>query len=219
MSFFRKIAGWFNSQKRNTVPPIPFSTDALTDEEKQYCLEANLSEEDGLFLKRLTKNSVEKLVLDETTDQSDKINGIFCAVRENNSSEVILKYTEEFRGQGKYIFHFRLGTHGFDIAITGATNDPYKLMQLSGTNGLNSEISTEDILEKYRKWDKEFGIIPIGIGFDYCECAIRNTNINFNKLAAEVYEFCSDVVDQGTETLEALEEEMKRTGTIYLWWD
>ena len=59
----------------------------------------------------------------------------------------------------------------------------------------------------------------IGIGFDFCECEILNKGIDYAKLAAEVYEFCPDVVEQGTDTVEALEEEMSDTGIIYLWWD
>jgi hypothetical protein len=35
----------------------------------------------------------------------------------------------------------------------------------------------------------------------------------------EVYEFCPDVVDQGTDTVEGLESEIKKSGTIFLWWD
>ena len=37
--------------------------------------------------------------------------------------------------------------------------------------------------------------------------------------AREVYAFCPDVVDQGTETVEALAAEMKQENTVYLWWD
>jgi hypothetical protein len=64
-----------------------------------------------------------------------------------------------------------------------------------------------------------FGIRITGIGFDFCECAIVNKEIDYNNLAAEIYQFCPDVVDQGTETVEALEEELKKTGSIFLWWD
>jgi hypothetical protein len=39
------------------------------------------------------------------------------------------------------------------------------------------------------------------------------------EFAKEVYQFCPDVVDQGTETVEALASERKRTNRVYLWWD
>jgi hypothetical protein len=37
--------------------------------------------------------------------------------------------------------------------------------------------------------------------------------------AREVYQFCRDVVEQGTETVEKLAAEMKRSNRMYLWWD
>ena len=38
-------------------------------------------------------------------------------------------------------------------------------------------------------------------------------------LAREVYEFCPDIVDQGTETVERLAYEMRVTNELFLWWD
>ncbi len=87
------------------------------------------------------------------------------------------------------------------------------------TNGYNYDIGPKDIIEKYEKWDREFGITPISIGFDFCECEIKNRHIDYKILAAEVYEFCPDAVEQGTGTVELLESEIKKTGSIFLWWD
>jgi hypothetical protein len=42
-------------------------------------------------------------------------------------------------------------------------------------------------------------------------------NKGFQKISRRsIYYFCPDVVEQGAETVEALAEEMQRTGTIYL---
>jgi len=35
----------------------------------------------------------------------------------------------------------------------------------------------------------------------------------------ELYDFCPDIVDQGTGTMEALKLEITRTRELYLWWD
>lgn len=50
-------------------------------------------------------------------------------------------------------------------------------MEYAETNGINYDIETKDIIEKYKKWDSEFGIIPIGIGFDYCEAQIKTQTL------------------------------------------
>lgn len=37
--------------------------------------------------------------------------------------------------------------------------------------------------------------------------------------ARAMYRFDPDVVEQGTETVGALAQELERTGELYLWWD
>lgn len=34
-----------------------------------------------------------------------------------------------------------------------------------------------------------------------------------------MYEFCPDIVEQGTESIEELVEEIKKTKKLFLWWD
>jgi hypothetical protein len=216
MGLFDKLFG--KKQTENKVQPS-FSADTLTDNEKQLCKNAKLSEEDGLLLKKLTQRPIELLKFEQEYSEIEKPYAISSLTSEEKAKKIVLDNLDYFKKQGKYIFIFGIAHNGYIIGLTGATSDPYKLMELAETNGINYDIETKHILEKYKKWESEFGIIPIGIGFDFCECKIKNTNIDFKKLAQEVYEFCPDVVDQGTETVEALEEEMKRTGTIYLWWD
>ncbi|MCF8254131.1 MAG: DUF4253 domain-containing protein [Bacteroidia bacterium] len=211
--------GLFEKIFRKTKNKISFSADLLTDNEKQLCKNANLSEEDGMLLKKLTQRPIEVLKFEQEYSEIEKPNAICSLTSEENAEKIVLDNLEHFKKQGKYIFIFGIAQNGYIVGLTGATSDPYKLMELAETNGINYDIETNNIIERYKKWDNEFGIIPIGIGPDFCECKIKNRNIDFKKLAQEVYEFCPDVVDQGTETVDALEEEMKRTGTIYLWWD
>jgi len=37
--------------------------------------------------------------------------------------------------------------------------------------------------------------------------------------AKEMYKVCPDIVDQGTGSIEALAEEMKKTKRLFFWWD
>ena len=117
------------------------------------------------------------------------------------------------------IFISEFSGKGYYVAIVGKTADPYQIMKYAGTSGANYDIDTTDIIAKFKKWDKAFGLKPVSIGSDFCEGEISNKNIDYGKLAAEVYEFCPDVVEQGTETVERLEKEIKETGRILLWWD
>jgi hypothetical protein len=169
--------------------------------------------------KKLTKRPIEQFQFEGGMPNAEKPIAICSLTSEENARAIVLDNLGTFTKQGKYIFIGEIAHNGFKVALTAATSDPYKLMEYTGTNGDNYDIGTKDIIEKYKKWDSEFGITTTAIGFDFCECSISNKDIDYKKLADEVYEFCPDVVDQGTETVEALEEEMRRTGTIYLWWD
>ncbi len=228
-SFFKQA---FSLLKKTAVPPkeVPAEkemalpaevtdTSALTSIEIGYCNKAGLHPDTGIFLKKLTKRPLEKLVFEDYDTETNKPSGICSLTTEEEARNIIKQYREEFIGKGQFIYISDIASNGFRVGILGGITDPYDIMKLAETNGANYDIQATDIIEQYKKWDTEFGILPFGIGFDFCECEIINKDIDYKKLAAAIYQFCPDVVDQGTETLEALEEELKRTGSIFLWWD
>ena len=88
-----------------------------------------------------------------------------------------------------------------------------------GTNGWNFDISPEQVIAKLKAWDATFGLRYVGVGFDWVEARFKRQPDDMAACAAEVYAFCPDVVDQGTDTVEALAAEMKADNTLYLWWD
>ncbi len=200
---------------KNNYPVIK----GLTLNEVVNCIDSEINPLDGLFLTNLTKHSVERLILRGVYQDVKNSHGICSLTTEKNARKIINNHQEELKIAGKYIFISEFGDNTYKVGLIGNTSDPYKIMEYSGTNGGNYDIETEDIIEKHKKWDKEFGAKIIGIGFDFCEFEILNTNIDYKKLANEVYEFCPDTLDQGAETIENLENEIKKTGRIFLWWD
>ena len=98
-------------------------------------------------------------------------------------------------------------------------SDPYDRLRIMGTNGWNYDISPEVVIARLKKWDAEFGLVLSGVGFDWMEAQFRRQPANMLEYAKEVYAFCPDVVDQGTGTVEGLAADMKRTNTLFLWWD
>jgi hypothetical protein len=191
----------------------------LTLDENIICANASVQPEDGLFLKKLTKHPIEKLIFESEYSDVKKPGGIRSVTTEKNARDIIARQRERFISEGKYIFISEFSDKEYTVALIGTTSDPYKIMEYAGTNGTNYNKETEDIIAKYKQWEIQFGVKPIGIGSDFCECEIINKDIDYKKLAAEVYEFCPDVVEQGTETVKLLEKEIKKTGRIFLWWD
>ncbi|HPN58827.1 MAG TPA: DUF4253 domain-containing protein [Chitinophagaceae bacterium] len=206
-------------EKPAALPAEVTDPSALTSIEIGYCNKAGLHPDTGIFLKKLTKRPIEKLVFEDYDTETNKPSGICSFCPEEEARAIICQYQQEFISKGQFLYISDIPGNGLQVAILNGITDPYLIMQLTETNGANHELMTADIIEQLKKWDASFGVRITGIGFDFCECAIVNKEIDYNKLAAEIYQFCPDVVDQGTETLEALEDELRRTGSIFLWWD
>ncbi len=193
--------------------------EGLTIDENIFCVNAEIKPCDALFLKKLTKHSIEQMIFENEYSEIKKPYGIKSVTTEQNAKKILKEYQNKLISEGKYIFINEFSGNDYYLGLVKNINNPYKIMEFAETNGINYDLETKDIIKKCKEWDKEFGIQLIGIGFDFCEFEIKNKNIDYTKLAAEVYEFCPDIVEQGTETVEALESEIKKEGTIFLWWD
>lgn len=108
---------------------------------------------------------------------------------------------------------------GPDKVVVLKSADAYDYFAIVRTNGINYDLDHPSVLARYRSWDQKYGLKLVGAGFDWLEAEFVGAPDNWEVFAGEVYEFCPDVVDQGAGDVEALAQEMKRTDTVYLWWD
>lgn len=109
--------------------------------------------------------------------------------------------------------------HGDDRIAVLRADDPFAPLAAIGTNGINHDLTTEEVIARLREWDARFGLRIVGASGDWVEAEFVRQPDDMLAFAREVYAFCPDVVDQGTGDVEALAEEMRRTNTLYLWWD
>lgn len=73
-----------------------------------------------------------------------------------------------------------------------------------------------------RDWRRRFGAVPIAVTADVIELWLAQpvqTREDAWALASEFYAYCPDIVDQGTETLNALAAETWRSRHWFFWWD
>lgn len=67
-----------------------------------------------------------------------------------------------------------------------------------GTNGINSDVDTQEVIDTLEAWDKQFGIEISEVGHDRVTVDFENiSEENSYSLANEINEFCPDVIDQG----------------------
>lgn len=71
-------------------------------------------------------------------------------------------------------------------------------------------------------WLEQFGAEVVGITYDTVEMMVRRPptdKIGALRLAKQQYLYCSDIVDQGTGTLEALAATLLGASAWFFWWD
>jgi len=128
----------------------------------------------------------------------------------------------------KGCFLFRLENHfgiGGEPDLLGLlpTTDAYEVILVVGTsaNGLEYRgkvLLTPDIVAWLKQHAQEQPFQITGVGLDFIEGWYLTPIKDPRGLAAKIYEFCPDVVDQGTGTVERLADELK-TRKLFFWWD
>jgi hypothetical protein len=99
------------------------------------------------------------------------------------------------------------------------TSDVYAPVQGMQTNGANYDLMPSDIIRWLKALETRQPFVLDGIGHDFLEGRFTTELKDANALAKDIYEFCPDVVDQGTETIKRLSAELKKTKRLFLWWD
>ena len=115
-------------------------------------------------------------------------------------------------------FTFTMDHEGTRVAAL-PTTDPFAAIEAMGTNGDNHGIHNADNIKWMRDLAEEHPYTLTGIGFDFLSGRFKVKPKEAMHLANRMYEFCSDIVDQGTETVEALAAWLKKSGEFYFWWD
>jgi hypothetical protein len=191
-------------------------------DEKDHDLAANTGIPEDLLLKVKTegRNIRQLRGMDDEGNQimapgitidvpSDKVRTVIKRIKKSAPPDYIVFVSER---------NYGIGGKPDNVSIMKVSGFP-EVLQVMGTNGWNYDISPEMVIKKLKEWDNRFGLILIGAGFDWFEAEFQRTPQDMMGFAKEVYEFCPDVVDQGTGTVEALASEMRDSNTVYLWWD
>lgn len=161
--------------------------------------------------------------LQGTNDNGDVVDaaGITFDVPQEKASAAVDRL-RKIAGHGFFICiserHFGYDGAPDNVSVLKAS-DPYEMLRVMGTNGTNYDISTDQVINRIKQWDKKFGVTLKGVGFDWVEMEFKQQPADMMAFAQEVYKFCPDVVDQGTGNVQVLAKEMKDSNTVYLWWD
>ena len=79
--------------------------------------------------------------------------------------------------------------------------------------------STDDIIEKLKSYDSDFGIDIYKANDDTIEFWLKSMPKNMVGFVKDLKEFCPGFMSQGPETIEGQVDEIKKFNRVWLWWD
>ncbi len=145
--------------------------------------------------------------------------GVSFGLRQDQTRSTIARLRDRL-GPGHLVF---VSDRGYGITpdsigiITGT--DPFDILRVRSTDGINYGIDADSVLRIVQAWDQRFSLQITGAGMDWFEARFIVPPTDWLAFAREVHAVCPDVVEQGTETVEALAKEMREANTLYCWWD
>lgn len=105
--------------------------------------------------------------------------------------------------------------------VVAKGNDQFDILRVAASDAINCDMQTEDLVLRLQQYHARFGIDIFHAETDTIEFRLERipTPAEMAAFCRDLYEFCPDIVDQGAETVEALEEQVSGTGDVFLWWD
>ena len=147
--------------------------------------------------------------------------GVGFDVPEKKLEKILRQAHTDFLARGFYLFrtdqHFGIQGKPDKVGLL-PTADKYAVMAAMETNGDNYSIGTAGVIAWLKELEPEQPFIMTGIGFDYMEGFFTTPVKDPKALAKRMYQFCPDIVDQGTGSVNALADELRK-GALYFWWD
>jgi hypothetical protein len=99
------------------------------------------------------------------------------------------------------------------------SNDKFDILRVSKSDGINYDITNEKVIEKLQHWDNKYSIDIWQAETDTVQLTVQKLPKSLEVFANEVYEFCPDIVGQGSGNISDISDYLKAEKAIYLWWD
>lgn len=137
-----------------------------------------------------------------------------------NSTDTIV---EKARREARKAGYLLIGTQtdaGKNSWLLFPTKDKFVVLYACGTNGVNAGHDTNDVVAWLRKLDRRFAFDLDACGEDFLSGSFKKPVKNAKKLAAELAEWCPDLIDgDSIENAADLARHLQESQTLYLWWD
>lgn len=103
--------------------------------------------------------------------------------------------------------------------VVARGNSQVDILRVAQSDAINYDMETEDLIRKLQEYHSKYGIDIFHAETDTIEFRFTTMPSDLAEFCNDLYEFCPDIVDQGLGTVEELQNEIAKTGTVFLWWD
>lgn len=192
----------------------------LKASEKDIVKTLGMNDDLAILLKSFSNTKkIHPLSASESIWPTPSFSGISISLSMEQADKLI-DYYPLFKENGFLLFRSEMnfGLELDEISVI-KSKDQYDILRYSGTDGINYDILPDDIIKKLKLWEEKYPFQIEGADLDWISAKFLNNDLDLSELSKEIYEFCPDVVDQGTGTIKELENEMEHNGFLYLWWD
>ncbi|OQA19568.1 MAG: hypothetical protein BWY64_00777 [bacterium ADurb.Bin363] len=220
----------------------------LNESEKTLAKETGIEEDILLILKKENDSELKKLESPEIYDiKGNKIReslaGIYFKYKDYESSKSLVYNLRKKLAPSGYIpficeMDFLSNKRNCNIGVFRA-KDIFEVINLMETNGINYEVTTEEVIERLKYWEGLCSFQVIGIHPTWLDIDFITLPDDLKSFAEDIYEFCPDTLDQGylgplleedsdwddfdeafdSQTTEDLANFLERNRAIFLWWD
>jgi hypothetical protein len=111
-----------------------------------------------------------------------------------------------------------LSPQGVEVVV-GKGASQFDILRIAATDAVNYSMGTEDLIRKLKQWDAAFGIDIDMADTDTIQLRLKTLPSDIHAFAKELYAFCPDIVDQGVGSVEKLEQSLRESRAVFLWWD
>lgn len=193
---------------------------SLSSREEALCAQIGFERDVLLLVKESVPGQIHRLSGYDANGYQIVVNGITFSVPEQDAGRVlsVLRQRLQPRKYLTFLIAVNEGIRTEEIGILKGT-DPYDILRVMQTNGEEYEITTEDIIERLKEWEKRYPFEIIGAENGWVEIEFRTVPQDLTVFAEEVFDFCPDTVEQDAGSIEELSREIARTKHLTLWWD
>jgi hypothetical protein len=168
-----------------------------------------------------TRLSAEPKPLPSPHEEKAVAGGVSFDVAREAIEPLLHKLHTEFLTKGFFLFryeqNFGIGGDPDKVGLV-PTDNKYDVVALMATSGNDFEVPNSGVIKWMKELERQQPFLLTGISYDHLEGAFTTPIRDADGLAERMYQFCPDIVDQGTGTIQELAREL-RTGHLYFWWD